>query len=246
MKQTKYLSLTQDTVLKQFFTSNKQVLTSLLREFFSITDKVLDVVVVDTGREETFARSDQTSDTEGLPDIDRVVLDLLVELSSGGKIGIQLQVAINEEKNFPNRIISDWTFLHNYDQNRLTDPSKIHPTYSLIFTHFPVFEEEQDYINEISFGLSKDLGKDYISNLTLRLSKYPNLDPNPGFRIVIVELNKFNKGCSELINTQDRWNYILKHSADLTTEQIEHLSQDEKATMVLEHLGEISKDGSLD
>ena len=245
MKHTKYLSLTQDAVFRRFFTSNKQVLTSLLSEFFFITDKVLDVVVVNTGREETLARLRQTSDPENLPDIHRVVLDLLVKLSSGKKIGIQLQVAINEEKNFVDNIITDWTFLHGHDQNKLTDPSKIHPTYSLIFTHFTVFEEEKDYINEIRFGASKHLGRDYMSKLTLMLSKYPNLSPDWGFRIVIVELNKFNKGCSELINMQNRWNYILKHTTDLTTEQVEHLSQDEDAKMVLQHLGEISKDGSL-
>ena len=245
MKQTKYLSLTQDAVFKRFFTGNKQVLTSLLREFFFINDEVLDVVVVDTGREETFARSGQTSNTEDLPDIDRIVLDLMVKLSSGKNIGIQLQVAINEEKDFLDRMISDWAFLHSYDQNK-TEPSKIRPTYSLIFTHFTVFEEEQDYINEIKFGISKDQGKDYINNLTLRLDKYPHLNPDSGFKIVLVELSKFNKGCSELINMQNRWNYILKLSADLATEQVEHLSQDETAKMVLEHLGEISKDGSLD
>ena len=231
MKHTKYLSFTRDAVFKRFFTSNKQVLTSLLSEFFSINDKVLDVVIIDTGREATFARLRQTSDPETLPDIHRVVLDLLVKLSSEEKIAIQLQVAINEEKKFTDNLLMDWAFLHNYgpEHSKLTGPIKAYPAYSLIFTHFTVFEEEQDYINEIRLGL---IG-------------HPDIDVYPGFRIAIVELNKFNKGCSELINTQNRWNYVLKHSTDLTTEQVEHLSQDEDAKMVLEHLEEISKDGSL-
>ena len=247
MKQTQYLSLTQDAVFRRFFTSNKQVLSSLLREFFFINDEVLDVVVVNTRREATLARLKQTSDPEDLPDIHRVVLDLLVKLSSGEKIGIQLQVAINEEKNFRDNIIADWIFLHCHDpeHKKLIDPSEIHPTYSLIFTHFTVFEEEQDYINELGVELVKHPEKEHTHTLELMLSKYPNLNSDWGLRIVIVELNKFNKGCSELINMQNRWNYILKYSADLATEQVEHLSQDEKAKMVLEHLGEISKDGSL-
>ena len=230
MKQTRYLSLTKKAVFRRFFTSNKQVLTSLVKEFFFITDEVSDVVVVDTGREAIYARVRQRYNPENLPDIHRVVLDLMVKLSSGEKIGIQLQVAINEEKDFQSRIFNDGAFLHSYDQNKTAEPSKIRLTYSLIFAHFTVFEKE----------------KSYIANMKLMDSREPDYDADTGFRTVIVELNRFNKSCSELINMKDRWNYIMKHSANLTTEQIEHLSQDEEAKMVLEHLGEISKDGSLD
>ena len=232
MKHTRYLSLTQDAVFRRFFTSNKQVLTSLLSEFFSINDKVSDVVVVDTGREERVARLRQKSDPENLPDIHRVVLDLLVKLSSGGEIGIQLQVAINKEKNFRGRILCDWGFLYNYGprHNKLTDLIKFYPTYSLIFTHFTLFEGK----------------KDYITDLRLMSREKPDCEMDKVIRLMVVELNRFNKSCSELINMKDRWNYIMKHSSDLTTKQIEHLSQDEDAKMVLEHLGEISKDGSLD
>ena len=232
MKQTRYLSLTKKAAFKRFFTSNKPVLTSLLQEFFSITDEVSDVVVVDTGREELIASFRQTSNPKDLPDIDRVMLDLLVKLSSGKKMTIQLQVAINEEKAFLSNIFMDWAFLHNYgpEHTRLTGRIEAYPTYSLIFTYFTVFEEEQNYINEIRLGV---VG-------------YPDRDVSSNFRITTVALNKFNKSCSELINMKDRWNYIVKHSADLTAEQVERLSQDEDAKMVLEHLEEISKDGSLD
>ena len=232
MKQTRYLSLTKYAALERFFSSNKPVLTSLLQEFFSITDEVLDVAVVDTGREATYAHLRQTYGPENLPDIHRVVLDLMVKLSSGGKIGIQLQVAINEEKDFVDCLIIDWGFLYDYslERNRLTDRIKAYPTYSLIFTHFTVREKEQNYIHKVKMAFNDDPDSDVFSK----------------FRMTVVELNKFNKSCSELISMQDRWNYIMKHSADLTTEQIEHLSQDEGARMVLEHLEEISKEVSLD
>ena len=231
MKQTRYPSLTKKAVIKQFFTSNKQVLTSLLQEFFSVTDEVLDVAVVDTGREAAYARLRQTSDPEDLPDIHRIVLDLLVKLSSGKKIGVQLQVAINEEKDFVDCIISDWGFLYDYglEQTRLAGRIEAYPTHSLIFTHFTVREKEQNYIHRAKMTFDDD----------------PDRDVWPNFKITLVELNKFNKGCSELINMQDRWNYIMKQSADLTAKQVEHLSQDEDARMVLEHLEGISKDGSL-
>ena len=230
MKKTRYLSLTKDAVFRRFFTSNKQVLSSLLREFFSITDEILDVVVVDTGREAIIARLRQKSDPENLPDIHRIVLDLLVKLSSGEKIAIQLQVAINEEKNFRGRILADWGFLYRYgpEHSKLTDLIKFYPTYSLIFTHFTVFEGKEGCITDLRL-----------------MGQEPDYEMDRIIRMVVVELNRFNKSCSELINMKDRWNYIMKYSADLTTEQIEHLLQDKAATMVLAHLGEISKDGSL-
>ena len=244
MEQTQYSSFIQDAALERFFASNKQVLTSLLRKFFSITGKVLDIFVVGTERREatvifvdargkkTFVSVGQASNPENLPDINPAVLNMLVKLSDGKNLGIQLQVALNKEENPLRNIVTDWVSLHNYDpeQKKLKNPDEITPTYLLIFTNFTVFEEEQDYINE----------------LTLRFSKYPDRDVKSGFRIVIAELSKFNKGCFELENMQDRWLYILKHSADLTTEEVEHLSQDQETKMALEHLEKISKDGSLD
>ena len=41
---------------------------------------------------------------------------------------------------------------------------------------------------------------------------------------------------------RDWWCYIMKHSAELTAEQVEYLSQDGETKMVLEHLAEMSKD----
>ena len=251
MKQNRYLSFTQKAALKRFFTSDKPVLSSLLREFFTITDEVSNVLVVDTGREGTapgslqtpifvadagkeglFASLGQPSDPKNLVDIHRVVLDMLVKVSSEENYGIQLQVVMKKERNFLRNIIGDWLSLHNYDpqQKQLKDPDKMTPTYLLIFTHFTVREEIQDYISE----------------LRLASREYPDRYMKSGFRAVIVELNKFNKSCSELINTKDRWIYILKHSADLTAEQIALLSQDENAKIVLEHLREISKEISSD
>ena len=157
---------------------------------------------------------------------------MLVKLSDGQNLGIHLQVALNKDENFLRNIVNDWFSLHNYDpkQKELKDPDDITPTYLLIFTYFTSHEGSQSYIHE----------------LRLRFIDDPDCDVKPGFRVIIVALNKFNKSCSELIDMQDRWNYILKHSADLTTEQVAHLSQDEETKMVLEHLEEISKDGSVD
>ena len=251
MKQNRYLSFTQKAALKRFFTSDKPILSSLLREFFTITGEVSNVFVADTGREGTvacplqtpvsvvdagkegiFASLGQLFALKNLPDIDRVILDMLAKLNSKKNYSMQLQVAMNERKDFPRNTESDWHPLHNYDpkQKQLKDPNKITPTHSLIFALFTVFEETQDYVNE----------------LQLRFSEYPDRDMELGFRVVIVELSKFNKDCSELITMQDRWMYIMKHSADLTAEQVALLSQDEETKMMLKYLEKTSKEISLD
>ena len=230
MKQTRYLSFTEEAALKRFFTSNKPVLTSLLREFFNITDEVSDVVVIDTTKERTFASLMKKFDIKGSSDIDRTVLGLRVKLSSGKDIIVKLQIAISKKKNFSGYMMADWSFQHDYDlkQNNLTDSSKITPTYSLVFLHSTASEGEQNDVEEVSLG-----------------ARDPDRNREIIFEVVIVKLDDFNKGCSDLINMKDRWNYIMKHSADLTTEQVAHLSQDEDAKMVLEHLEKISKNESL-
>ena len=251
MKQNRYLSFTQKAALKRFFTNDKPVLSSLLKELFTITNEVSNVFVADTGREEIvacplqtpvcvvdagkegiFASLGQLFGLKNLPDIDRVILDMLEKLNSKENYGIQLQVAMNERKDFSRNKEGDCLPLHNYDpkQKQLKDPNKITPTHSLIFALFTVFEETQDYVNE----------------LQLRFSEYPDRDAKLGFRVVIVEVNKFNKDCSELITMQDRWLYIMKHAADLTAEQVALLSQDEETKMALEHLEKTSKELSSD
>ena len=44
------------------------------------------------------------------------------------------------------------------------------------------------------------------------------------------------------VDMADRWCYIIKHSAELTAEQVKHLSQHGETKMALEHLEEVSKE----
>ena len=46
----------------------------------------------------------------------------------------------------------------------------------------------------------------------------------------------------ELFDMRDRLCYIVKHSAELTPEQVAYLSQDGETKMALEHLEEVSKE----
>ncbi len=243
--QLKYLELTKDIVFKRYFTSNKRLLLSLIKSFLPISDNVSDVVVLNTPKNKTAAnaakaaeqqqqksgdklRFKDTSIPPHKPHGKQVVLDLSVKLSGGENVHIEMQVAFKE--NFLLRMLTYWAMLLTQDLDRGDDYSALNPTYSLGFTRFTVFKGKQNFISGIGFADREEL--EYHFNI--------------GAKIVIVELNKFKKSYRNLVDMKDRWCYIIKHSAELTLEQVAYLSQDGETKMALEHLEEISKDEELD
>ena len=236
-EQPKYLPLTKDIVFKQYFTSNKRLLLSLIKSFLPIADKVSDVVVLNlkkpaTSTKATEQQQRQSGDKLRLKDTSipptkphgkQVVLDLSVKLSGGENVHIEMQVAF--QKNFLLRMFAYWALLFIQDLDRGDDYANLNPTYSLGFTRFTVFKGKHNSITEIGFVDRNEI--EYHFDI--------------GAKIVIVELNKFKKSYRNLVDMKDRWCYIIKHSADLTPEQVAYLSQDGETKMILEHLEEISK-----
>ena len=241
-EQPKYLPLTKDIVFKQYFTSNKRLLLSLIKSFLPISDNVSDVVVLNlktsaTSKEAAEQQKQKSGDKLRLKDTSipphkphgkQVVLDLSVKLSGGENVHIEMQVAFKE--NFLLRMLTYWAMLLTQDLDRGDDYADLNPTYSLGFTKFTVFKGKHNFITEIGFADRNEI--EYHFNI--------------GAKIVIVELNKFKKSYRNLVDMKDRWCYIIKHSADLTPEQVAYLSQDGETKMALEHLEEISKDEELD
>ena len=115
---------------------------------------------------------------------------------------------------------------HTHVVNRGQKYSKISPTYLLTFTDFTVFGDTDEHIDQLEIKSIKRLKRKLKMDLTM----------------VIVELNKFNKHHLELVDMADRWCYIMKHSKDLTPEQVAHLSQDGEIKMALEHLEKVSEE----
>ncbi len=233
----KYLALTKDIVFKQYFTGNKRLLLSLIKSFLPISDNVSDVDVLNLKTSATSTKAaeqqqQQSSDKLWLKDTSippnkphgkQVVLDLSVKLSGGENVNIEMQVAF--QKNFLLRMFAYWALLFIQDLNRGDDYANLNPTYSLGFTEFTVFKGKHNFITEIGFVDRNEI--EYHFDI--------------GAKIVIVELNKFKKSYRDLVDMKDRWCYIIKHSAELTPEQVAYLSQDGETKMILEHLEEISK-----
>ena len=224
-KTIQYLDLKNDHYFRKFFLTHKGVLFSLIKSFLPILDQAPDGSIANTNRLDFdhLLYLQDSSIPPDTPDGKQVVLDLRVKLRSGENVGIEMQNYA--EKNFMTRMIIYWNRLHSQQPGRGQEYAEVVPSYLLAFTMSDVFGEG-DYINEVA--------------MTLR--KHPGKQASEDFEMVIVELKNFNKSLDELVDMRDRWCYIIKHSSELTAEQVKYLSQDGETKMVLEHLAEISKE----
>ena len=217
-KYTRYLDLTDDVFFKRYFSTNKQLLFSLIKSFLPVSDDATDISLVnpdilntasDTANQQNPSDDklhlQDSSIPPATPDGKRVVLDLNVKLSSGENVNIEMQVYFDEH--FMTRMVIYWGQLHTRQLKRGQKYAQVKPSYLLAFTLTDVFGEG-DYINEITMTLRKHHGKQVTKD----------------FEMVVVELINFNKSYLELVDMRDRWCYIIKHLAELTPEQVEYLS----------------------
>ena len=247
------LKLTQDIVFKSFFSRNKQVLMSLLKNFLPIPDQISDVEILNL--EQTENKKNQKNNTnKTLPSSTtfqnllkskplelkqsslipekltkkQVVLDLRVKLQTGENINVEMQAV--SQKSLLKRILFYWAKLYCQDLEKGEAYDKINPAYSLIFTCFPVLDKKI---------------KDFVSSFSVRRDKKPYELFNKDLKIVIVEMSKLTKAYDELLDLKEKWCYLLKESGDISKEEYRYLSKDEEIRMALQHLKRLSKDEEL-
>ena len=242
-KRTKYLSPINDLVLRRCLTSHKGVLLLLINGFLQTAEPASDAIVLNLDEADlphvpaTLAkRWRQSSDKLRLKDTSippdkphgkSAVLDILTKLDSGENVNIEMQST--PQSGFRYRMLYYWSLSYSQDIDRGDKFSKLHPTYSLIFTNFTVFKGKHKHIT--------------VMELTDRSETEP--DVAMPMKLMVVELNKFKKSYRKLVDMSDRWCYIMKHAMTLTAEQEAYLLQDGNTRMILEHLEEISKDDQL-
>ena len=157
-----YLDLTDEVSFKRYFSSDKQVLLSLLKSFLPIF-----------GNANASDLSLVKPNIEDPSDGKQVVPDLCVQLSSGETINIEMKAHF--EEHFLTKMLVYWAQSHLQQLKHRQKYDQVKPSYLLVFTMFNVFDEE-NYINEITMTLHKHQGE--------QVSK--------DFNMVIVELSKFN------------------------------------------------------
>ncbi|MBC6413678.1 MAG: PD-(D/E)XK nuclease family transposase [Chromatiales bacterium] len=238
-KKTMGLKLTQEITFKMFFSTNKQVLMSLLKRFLPIPDDISDIIILNP---ETGSQDNQTSSSKPTDALDcepqamlpdksdekEAVLDLRVMLSSGENINVQMQVASG--KYLKERILCHWSRLYMQGFKKGKDRDPVTPTYSLTFTTDSMFGKEF---------------KGSINSFSLRLEKHPHLPPIKGLKIVTAELNKLPSDYRQLTDLREKWCYFLNHSEAITEAEYHYLSEDEELKMALEHLNRLSEDERL-
>ena len=231
-----YLKLTDDISFKRYFSSNKQLLFSLIKTFLPISDDASDVSIVNPNMLDTASdtanQNNPSDDRLYLQDSSippatlggkQVMLDFNVKLSSGENVGIEMQAYV--EKHFMTRMFTYWAQLFLQPIERGQKYDQVKPSYLLAFILFNRFD-----------------GPNHINKIIATLEGYQDRKVSEDFNMVIVELKKFNKHPDQLVDMSDRWCYIMKRSAELTAEQVKHLSQDGETKMALEHLVEVSKE----
>lgn len=214
-----YIKLSQDLMFKIYFTKNKKLLLSLLKAFLPLPSSQK-IERIDILNPQTIPETKEKK---------QIILDLKLRLNNEEKINVEMQVS--QKKDFLSRVLFYWAKLYTEDLKVSEPYEKAPPTYSLIFTNFQVFKETKDFVT--CFSLCSD--------------QAPHFCLNRDLKIVFVELSKFKKtSIKGLIDLQDYWCYILKHSGEIKPDELEKLSQkgeDMKEAVV--HLKRLSRDEKL-
>ena len=131
-------------------------------------------------------------------------------MNTGERVDVEMQ-AVNQDT-FSKRVVFYWARLHSMGLNMSEDYSLLYPTYSLVFTTFPLL------------GKENRLG--VINSFSIRLDKPPHTKLNNQLQMVFVDLSRFKKkNIEELVDERDKWCYLLKESWRLSREQAGQLAR---------------------
>ncbi len=229
-KKFPFVNLTKDVNFKYYFSIDGGSLLSLLKTFLPLPDKKsVQSVEIIPDKELALAKQKQRDLAKNQAELYSVekpeliltdphlyppivgekhsVLDLNVSLNTGEKIDVEMQA--NSQKAFSKRSVYYWAQLHSKGLKAGEDYSQLHPTYSLIFTTFPMFEGEE---------------RDFVTSFAIRSDEHPHFVLNDQLRMVFVDLSRFNKDINNLVDLRDQWCYLIKESGRMSREQAKLLS----------------------
>ena len=224
-----FIDLTNDRNFKLFFSRNKEVLLSLLKTFLPLPEKksIQDVEIIsdkkaeDTqstvtkqGERETssFQKQSLTLKDSTLYPFSiggkQSILDLNIQLNTGEKIDVEMQAT--NQPHFSKRVVFYWARLHAMGLNMSEDYGQLHPTYSLVFTTFPVLEEEKE--------------RQLITPFSIRSDRHPHSVLNSQLQMMFVDLGCFNKDIKQALDKKDQWCYFIKNAGRISHEEFKLLS----------------------
>ena len=123
-----------------------------------------------------------------------------------------------------------WAKLHSTGLNKGEDYDQLYPTYSLVFTTFPVLEEElkppsiakgAPYVHSTPKGSEKS---PVVRSFSIRLDEQPHPVLNHQLRMMFVDLSCFKKDIRQELDKKDQWCYFIKNAGRLSRDQLKLLS----------------------
>ena len=152
-------------------------------------------------------------------------LDLLVDLSTGEKVNIEMQNV--QEIVFFKRVVEYLVKLCYQGFKEGEDYKEVKTIYSIVFLSEPAEE-----LKEVS---------DYVSHFALARTKPPHAVDDK-LNILVVELSKLPMEDIEKLNRVGKWCYFIKRSGELSVDEKKALSKEEELKMAIKHLESLSQD----
>ena len=222
-KKYPFIDLTNDRNFKLFFSRNKEVLLSLLKTFLPLPEKksIQSVEIISDKRAENTAEEEKqsTATKQSLTLKDSAlypfsiggkqsILDLNIQLNTGEKVDVEMQAT--NQPHFSKRVVFYWARLHAMGLNMSEDYAQLHPTYSLVFTTFPVLAEEKE--------------RQLINAFSIRSDRHPHSLLNSQLQMMFIDLGCFKKDIRQELDKKDQWCYFIKNAGRLSRDQLKLLS----------------------
>ena len=155
----------------------------------------------------------------------QVILDLNVRLNTGEKIDVEMQAV--SKKGFSVRALFYWSRLFTHGLRKGTPYHQLSPTYSLIFTKFPLLGRKN---------------REIVTSHSIRSDKPPHDVLTSYLNMTIVDLSLFQQDkVQNLVDERSKWCYFLKRSGVLTLEEADLLvRKGEDMALALKFLHELS------
>ena len=164
----------------------------------------------------------------------KFILDLKVRLcrnQSGEEqletVNVEMQATRKE--NFTNRMLAYAARIYSGQIDKGEDYDQLRPVYSLVFSK----------VNLQEFKTTKE----YCHICTLQRNCPPYLAFSHGMQFIIIELEKFSKQITEIVDQNQAWCYLLRNSQDMDAKDCEQLKQKGKIMpQAVESLWNLSQD----
>ena len=258
----RFLKLTQDIVFKSFFSRNKQVLISLLKNFLLLNDEIADITILNpetrdkqnnsskiTSKPTTNSSPTTSSKPKKLPHTKQHLNKLNFKDSSiyphipnkkQVVLDLRVKLSTGENINVEMQTVSHRSFLKRilfYWAKLYCQDLEKGDSYDQITPAYSLIFT--------SFPVLDKKIKNFVNSFSIRRDKEPYQLFNEDLKIVIVEMSKLTKTYDELLDLKEKWCYLLKESSNLTKEDYMYLSKDEEMDMALKHLNKLSRDEEL-